>query len=194
MAKICISAGHGGIDPGAVDGKDSEHDNLYTEESDVNLETSKNLKDILENRGHKIVMIRNDDSDVSLYKRAKIANENQCDYFVSIHYNASRSAKPHGSQVIHYPGSATGNKLATNINTWLKKYGKRDSYGVVSRDDLYVLENTIMPAILIEVAFLTNTIDEKLANSKGFRFLMAQCIANGIQDTIEGKNSNNFFQ
>jgi N-acetylmuramoyl-L-alanine amidase len=85
---IVIDAGHGGKDPGAIGYK------RYREKVVV-LSIAKDLKRILNKRGYKVYMTRNNDHFVKLSKRTKYANKKHADIFISIHANAvsKKSAK-----------------------------------------------------------------------------------------------------
>ena len=81
---IVIDPGHGGDDEGAIGPSG-------VKEKDVNLEISKRLKRLLENKNFKVILTRDSDRFVSLSDRTKIANEAGADIFVSIHANASKN-------------------------------------------------------------------------------------------------------
>ena len=93
---VVLDAGHGGIDPGAMN-KDKT-----ILEKDINLEITKKLRDLIEASGGTVIMTR--DKDVSLYEedgnkttrqkynenlrnRKKIIDESDADIFVSMHLN-----------------------------------------------------------------------------------------------------------
>ncbi len=85
--RIVIDPGHGGKDPGAVGSS-----GLL--EKDVNLQVSKMLKKLFEERlGAEVIMTREDDSFVPLNERARVANESSADLFISIHCNAAPGRK-----------------------------------------------------------------------------------------------------
>lgn len=86
---IVIDAGHGGIDAGAegVNG-------VY--EKNITLAIAKRLRTLIQEKypGTKVVMTRETDTFVELYKRTQIANESKGKLFISIHCN-SMPSKPH---------------------------------------------------------------------------------------------------
>ncbi|CUU06416.1 N-acetylmuramoyl-L-alanine amidase [Candidatus Kryptobacter tengchongensis] len=86
---VVIDAGHGGKDPGAI--------GVYgTREKDITLAVAKKLKTLIENLGIKVVMTREEDEFVELYRRGQIANSNGGKIFISLHCN-SMPYKPHSA-------------------------------------------------------------------------------------------------
>ena len=183
--RVCIDPGHGGSDPGAVDGIDREQDdeiyedNLYTEESDIVVQISKLLKDKLR-KSITVIMTRGEDVFIPLWKRADLANNAAVDIFVSIHANAASNSGAHGIETLHYPGSKKGKELAGVIQNKLINKTNATNRGLKPRDDLWVLKKTDMPAVLVETGFITNPKEEHLLNSPSYQYLLAECIAEGI--------------
>ena len=106
----------------------------------------------------------------SLAARANAANSWPADYFISIHANASEIASASGSEAFVYSLSSPAFGLS-------EATGLADR-GVTERPTLYVLRKTTMPALLLEVGFITNASDAALmANNPG---LIARGIYNGI--------------
>lgn len=79
---VVLDPGHGGKDPGAI-GK------MGTKEKDLNLKIAKKIKKYLEKLGLEVMLTRNNDVFLSLGERAKIANDNKADLFISIHCNSA---------------------------------------------------------------------------------------------------------
>lgn len=92
ISKVVIDAGHGGHDPGCSGKK--------LKEKDITLAIALKLGSYIENNAKDIDVIytRKTDKFIELYKRAKIANDNNADLFISIHINANRSPKPYGME------------------------------------------------------------------------------------------------
>lgn len=92
VTTIVLDAGHGGHDSGAC-GK-------YSREKDITLDIVLKVRDLLQEnlKDVKIILTRDDDYFVELYKRARIANENKADLFISIHCNATTSPNAYGTE------------------------------------------------------------------------------------------------
>ncbi len=179
--KIFLDPGHGGTDPGAV----SPINDLY--ESNVNLDIANRVEEILLQRGYDVAKSRNDNSNVRLGTRARLANEFGADYFVSIHSNYLDNPQANGLETFYYKKGTTSEKLADNIlDEIVKNTGGRD-LGSKERD-LAVLRLTNMPATLVEVGFLTNPTEAEQLNSSNYRYIIAKSIADGIEKTIEERN------
>jgi N-acetylmuramoyl-L-alanine amidase len=89
---LIIDPGHGGKDPGSVG------DHKY--EKDISLQVSLILRDILREKmpDLKVVMTRETDEFVNLYRRGEIAQENNGDFFLSIHCNGLGDRSSHGAE------------------------------------------------------------------------------------------------
>lgn len=114
----------------------------------------------------------------SLRARAEAANAFGADYFVSLHANASTNPSVSGSEVLVYRAPSTASELGEDVLFWLNRITGLRNRGIVVRPDLYVLRRTAMPAILVEMGFISNAEDAALMN--GSPELFAEGIYNGI--------------
>jgi N-acetylmuramoyl-L-alanine amidase len=174
---IVIDPGHGGSDQG------SQHGGLA--EAALNLDTAKRLRDLLVAQGWQVKLTRSSDVDVfapndsardELQARVDVANNAGARLFVSIHANAFINSGPYGTTC--YISKPDDVALARIIETHLANDGTKDD-GVV-KSHLYVTLHTKMPAVLVEMAFLTNPSDFALLGSPAWRQKVAQEIADGI--------------
>ena len=103
---IVIDAGHGGKDPGAV-GRGG------TAEKDITLQVSLMLRDLIDkNLGKRVLMTRDQDVFVELEDRAKFANANKADLFVSVHVNSHPHRATKGVEVYHFGEASDPRALA----------------------------------------------------------------------------------
>ena len=103
----------------------------------------------------------------SLAERVKMANNWPADYFLSIHANANTNPDINGTEMYVYKENSQSYFLAEHILENIVNILKTKDNGVRVRPSLYVLKNTNMPAVLIELAYITNQKDsEKLRNNQ----------------------------
>lgn len=178
---VCIDPGHGGSSSGAVLGSRLEKDDT--------LRLSLLVRDILEERGYTVVMTRDDDSDVSLADRCKIANKARASLFVSIHRNSSTSSDAVGMEMwIHSSSPTDDTLLAQNILDCLDTAGIPANRGIHSGyrdgDDMnyYINRNTKMPSVLAEIGFISSKADNKEFDDNLEEY--AKAIADGIEMTL----------
>ena len=157
---VCLDAGHGADDAGAISA-----DGVRIEKND-NLRLTLKVRDLLEERGVKVVLTREDDSDITLKERCKLANKKRCDLFVSLHRNSAVSGSGFEAWIAKEP---KGNeeeiakkrvKALCDISE-LPDRGVKRGYRNSSGNNYYVNSNTNMPSILLEVGFVTNEADNK---------------------------------
>lgn len=165
---ICIDAGHGGKDSGAVGNG--------LQEKDIVLSIAKMVKSMLIEKSFKICMTREDDTFVELKDRCIIANKVKADIFVSIHCNSAESKSAFGFEIYHTQGSMQGQKLAADIKLSINENKEiiRTDRGIKTAN-FTVLTATNMPAVLVETAFISNIEDSKILKTKQSEFATAIC-------------------
>lgn len=138
------------------------------------------LDEILKLYGFKTILTRKEDVFVTLSKRADIANQAKADLFISIHCNSAKNPNAYGFETYHYPNYPDSRRLANYIQTEIeankklyqqKKYANRG----VKTAKFTVLQRTSMTAVLVETAFINNTIDAQILknNTEDFAFAIA---------------------
>ena len=152
-------------------------------ESSINLAVGLKLKTELENRGYTVIMTRTtQDVNISNKQRAEIGNK--ASVCISLHCDSSTNSSAVGAHTICIDKSSslydTSYKLGLNvINSYCTATGI-NSKGVVARSDLTGLNWSTVPAIYIEMGFLSNPNEDLLISSDSFQNTMAFGIANGI--------------
>ena len=164
--KIFINPGHGGADTGAIG-----HGLI---ERDVALLIARRVEHYLQAVGYDTFLFQFDGLQAICDK----ANSWGADLFVSIHCNAANgSAK--GAETYYFADSRAGRKLANHIQRQLINSLPLVDRGIKTAN-FVVLTNTIMPAVLVETAFIDNAHDAALLRDKQDDF--ARAIARGISD------------
>jgi len=190
---VVIDPGHGGVDGGTGDGG-----SLL--EKNINLDIALRVKRNLDKKNILVFMTRVE--DVSLESKSKIStsryrrdldgrkviiDKSNGDAFVSIHVNADRNApNARGAIAFYYRTSEEGKLLAEKVGNSIdkivyRKYLKNESLSTeIDSQDLFVLRETKIPGILLEVGFITNSEDKKLLKDDRFKEKMALAIAEGL--------------
>ncbi len=172
---VVIDAGHGGVATGAI------YKTLL--EKDLNLDIAKRLNTLLEKKGVKTYMLREDDSDIANYERAYIANKLNASLYLSIHNNAMDDKNFSGTMTLYCPSTSSGfsgRSFADIIHQQLLSKLKTVDRKVKERPDLIVLKATNMPAALAEVAFMTNSKDRSNLQKSAFRQKAAQALCDSV--------------
>ena len=129
------------------------------------------------------------DQRSSLETRVNMANEWGADYFISIHGNANDNPNIRGSEVYVYSRNTPAYNLAVDVlDAIVEIVGTRDN-GVRENPALYVLRRTNMPAILVELGYLTNPEDAQIL--KRYPYAFAFAIYQGLLDYLGFENGNN---
>ena len=181
--KIYIDQGHNPVNPNA-----GAEGSGYREQ-DIVYEIGVILSQILESNGFETRLSRNSPTEqigtsnlTSLSQRVNEANAWGADYFISLHTNASTNPVAGGSEALVYRLGSTSSRLASDILEQLNLSTGLRNRGVVARPGLYVLRKTRMPAVLVELGFITNPSEAELM--AGSPRLFAGGIANGIIDFV----------
>lgn len=179
---ITLDAGHGGSDPGAI-GSDG------TKEKNITLPIAKMLKEILEDKGAKVYMTRTTDVDVfgpnasdaeELQARVNVGEKYNSDMFVSLHVNSSVNKNVGGFSTYYYPKTDNDLRLAKNIQNKLAANFGVDDLGV-RQANFYVIKRISMPAVLVEMCFISNEKELTLMKGQWFQKKTARLIAEGIE-------------
>lgn len=168
---VTIDPGHGGEDPGAIGIGGLR-------EKDIVLPIALQVATLLERQGVQVVLTRSSDRFISLQGRVDIAQRTRSDLFVSIHANAISLNRPDVNGIETYYFSS-GLRLAQTIHgSILQSVNTRDRR--VRRARFYVLRKSSIPAVLVEVGFVTGAEDARNLASPIYQSQMAEAIARGI--------------
>ncbi len=185
-----IDVGHGGKDQGTA-----RNGHL---EKDINLDIAIMVKELLAKHkpGIKVIMTRSDDRFVSLDNRCKKANKSNADLFLSIHVNSAPSRLMSGTETFYANLRQTRNTVRSGslsrtidrsellARLLQKNYmeSERPSMRGARKKNLYVCQNTNMPAVLTEIGFLSNIEDASYLTSKEGKKEIAVNIFNALME------------
>ena len=175
---VVIDPGHGGPDPGAIGIGGIR-------ETDIVLEVSKLVKDLLSDKGVKVMLTRKNEVDLDLPPRVSFANKMDADVFVSIHANASRGKRRdiNGLETFYFRGWR-GRLLAKRIQKQILRVSPGSPDRGVKQGRFYVIKNTKMPAVLVEIGFLTGRLDARRLEKAAHRKRIAYAISKGILEYL----------
>ena len=214
---IVLDAGHGGDDPGAINGS--------LKEKNIVLSIAQKAGKELQGRGYKVYYTRSKDKFINLRDRTKYANDKAADLFISIHANAApnktKAATMHGIETFFLSPARSersknaaalenksdieemnffskqtflnflnrekiiaSNKLAIDVQREVlaraKSVSSKASDGGVREAPFWVLVGALMPAVLLEVGYITHPGEGELINNSKYQDALAKGLADGI--------------
>lgn len=175
-AFVILDAGHGGNDPGAI-GKQG------LREKDVTLAVSEYLQRYLENDQFKVILSRDNDSEILLQPRVDVANQKHADLFISVHCNSMPPGNPHIKGIETYYTTPQSLELANILHRRMVGELQTPDRGVRKRN-LFVTRKTVMPSVLLEIGFVSNPAEEALLGNPNYQRRVARTIYNGIQEYL----------
>jgi len=176
---VVIDAGHGGTAIGTAYGQLTE--------KELTLDIAKRMNALLKEKGVKTYMIRSEDCNVDNYERAYLANMLNAKLFISVHINGMESKSFKGTMTLYCPSSSKdfcGKDLAGIVQRNMVRALKTEDVGLRSRPDLIVLRETNMPAVIAEVAFITNKTDRENLQKESFRQKAAQSLCDSVLEAL----------
>ena len=176
--KVCLDAGHGGNDVGALGPSGLK-------ESEMALDVCERAKFMLSPQVE-VVMTRSNDTFISLTKRADICNAEDCDIFISYHFNAATSMTANGWEIFTTKKDNNSDKLATCIGEahaalFPNQNARQDwADGDLDKEaNFSVIRRANCPAVLMEGEFIHTTLGEALIKDPSNRDKMARAVASG---------------
>ena len=168
MPKIAVNAGHcPGLDSGAC--------GSYSQEADIVKKVAEIVCSDLNNVGYETLFIQENE----LEDICSMSDSFGADLFVSIRCNSAENSSAKGTETFYCEGSSNGYRLASKIQSQLL-----NTLGTIDRglktNRLYVTSNTVAPAALVELGFISNQDEEFMLNTRIED--MAHAIARGISD------------
>lgn len=173
---VVIDAGHGGAQPGTISVTKKQ-------EKDFTLAVALKVESLLAQQSDiHYIMTRTTDVKMTLEERVKVANDNNATLFVSIHGNSiNPGSNPSGSETYYTRDDSI--PLAKVMHKHLvEATGFADRK--VRYSSLHVTRETTMPAVLLEVGYLSNSNDEAAMYTEEFQQRVAEGIVAGIKEYL----------
>lgn len=190
---IVLDAGHGGIDGG------SEGVVSGVKESELNLKVTKKLEKLLNTFGFNVVLTRTNADGLysqlatnkkqdDMKKRKEIIQKSKPNMVVSIHMNSFPNKHERGAQVFYQVGEETSKQLAQTIqNEMIKNLVEAREF--CNHSDLYILQCTKNPSVVVEGGFLSNPEEEALLITDEYQAKLAYSVFCGILKFFEKQNA-----
>ena len=183
---VMLDPGHGGYDPGAI-AKQGVYEKL------INLQIAQKVKEMLGPSGIGVFLTREEDIDyvpdgvkgktpkkqIDLNRRIDMAKEVTADVFVSLHVNATATGQESGAETFYHYQSESGKRLAELIQQELIKIPGMNRR-IAKPGDFYIIKNTSMPAVIVEVGYLSSVKEQKKLQQSWYQEQLARAIAKGI--------------
>jgi N-acetylmuramoyl-L-alanine amidase len=180
---IVIDAGHGGFDPGSIGP-------TGIKEKNITLAVSLMIGNILESQGHKVIYTRKNDSITwaanekdDVRARVDISSKAKADLFISIHTNASEYSSIKGIETYFSYTNSNSKLLAKFIQDNMIKSLKLSNRGI-KEENFYVIKNNQAVSALVELAYISNSAEEKLLNNSSYQQKWADAVAKGINEYL----------
>lgn len=186
---IILDAGHGGYDSGSL-----SIDNIA--EKDITLNLTLLIGERLEEAGYKVVYTRtSDDVDwesdnvADLQARVEKGIEADADYFISIHTNSNDFGEASGFETYLDLQDTKMIEMAYAIHEQLSllEYSQDRGLKDALENQLYVVSCNPVPALLIEIGFITDEQDVNAMINEDQQ--LADAVAQGIIQTLEEENT-----
>ncbi|MCK6438746.1 MAG: N-acetylmuramoyl-L-alanine amidase [Planctomycetes bacterium] len=173
---IVVDPGHGGKDPGAI-GITGVYEKV------IAMAVSNRVADLLKQQGATIIMTRTDnDTYPTLSDRYELANTKHADLFISIHANSCEKPDINGVETYFHNAGARGDaseRLARSVQSAMLTASGAEDRGVRSAN-FQVIKNTTMPAVLVELGYMSNMAEATKLAKKDYQETLAQAIVKGV--------------
>lgn len=175
--RIAIDAGHGGKDPGAVSPSGIK-------ESEISRKIASLVEKILSGLGAEVYRVYEPDKKTDLKTRASKANSAKANLLISIHLNSSKNPEACGCEVLYSDLMAeTGRKSKRLAEILVREISSSlgvKCRGAKVRNDLSLLRNSQIPAVIVEPLFLSNPEEEEMLSDDETLKRISSAIVRGI--------------
>lgn len=184
---LVIDPGHGGADAG-VTGPGG------TPEDDINLAISKKLAEYCRRAGAEVILTRETEASLQegkrgdLQARADMAEAAEADLFLSLHCNSYiGDSHQHGAQIFYEKNQEESQRLAETLQNRVKTDLGNTERTALPHPDSYLLKHLSLPAVIVEMGFLTNPEEEELLRQEDYQWEIALSLYVGIWEYLTGE-------
>lgn len=185
QATIVLDPGHGGSDPGSLAKANSRDPKNF--EKTYTILTAKATKKALESTGARVIMTRN--SDKLLWPLSKITNISKkynADAFISFHFDNFEIQGVANGFTTYYDNGKNSFQLAKTINSSFNDLPLQNRG--VEVGDYYVLRETTLPSVLLEMGYMNNPDDFKIIREKSYRKKIAADLKTSLVNWFNESN------
>ncbi len=184
---IVIDPGHGGEDGGAITSNNIP-------EKNINLTISLKLRDLFQSNGFNVIMTRETDTDLSngddnakrtdINNRVDIFNSSQDNIVISVHQNKFTQSQYNGTQIFYSDNVDDSKNLAECVRQSVVTLLQPDNTRLCKEvgSEIYILDNSQVPSILVECGFLSNEKEAKMLQSDEYQSELAYSIFLGFME------------
>ena len=171
-------------------------------ESDIVLEISFKIAEVLESFGYNVVLTRENKESLcegefikkeDTEKRINTINSHNTIIVISIHLNEFGLSEYRGGQVFYNDNNPANKLLANHIQKSLKMYLKNTDRSIIKKENNYLLKRITCPACIVECGFMSNDQELSLLLDEKYQYRLAMSILYGINSYLSEKNINNNY-
>ena len=193
MSNIVLDPGHGGKTAILKSSANNAKGPKGTLEKNMTLAIAVKTAEVLNQAGHNVILTRNNDTNLGLADRAKVAAKINADVFFSIHFNGDNDATIQGTECWVHPAATKDSKLlGSSLLQRLVEVTRYNNRGLRA-GQLGVLSPAIhsigTAACLVEISFITNDADETRLLNTAYQLQLAKGISQAITDFIKKATS-----
>lgn len=175
---VVVDPGHGGFDYGYVDNG--------LREKDITLDVAYRLKKILQEAGVQVYLTRDGDVLMDDDKRMQLGNQLHADMFISIHLSEDKKDDgTYGIQTIYndryFSFKLNSVELADALERSTAEMVNDKARGLITNSDSeFLLADTTVPAVVVELGYLSNEKESELMKNDMYREKIAEGLCKGI--------------
>lgn len=193
MSVIVIDPGHGGTTTIGGSSPNNATGPRGTLEKSMTLLISVKVAELLNQIGHTVILTRNNDTNLGLADRARVAASNNANVFVSVHFNGNTNPTVQGTETWVHPTSTDDSRLLASsllqrlvqVTGYRNRGMKSNDYGVLNP----AIHNINTATCLIEISFITDPNDEARLLTVNYQNQLASSISQAIVDYINRASS-----